>query len=355
MEEKKEIEVKKDLKQQSEKAAKAKKTETQKTTTKKNITANKATTGTKKTTTKKAGRNIAVEKLNEEKVVSKVNENKETKVEKPEIKEDVNKNTANEIDAMEKELKQVEEELQSIEREDKITIKKENEKPKFELAKKAEPKKKKHRILKIILILIVVGLILFLINYVRNYYIIHDLVEKQAKLLDCTNYSFEVQYYSSNNENNKDILKHYYKDDKSMLIKEGEETVIIWNDAETKETIFITPQELKARVQQNSGIGLTANLVSQNLKDIEVWSFIFLISTEVVDGQECYKIRCADSMTLWVNKENGLIVKSINGKTVINGKEYDSISERKNIKMNELTDIDMSRPNLMGYNVEITE
>ena len=46
-----------------------------------------------------------------------------------------------------------------------------------------------------------------------------------------------------------------------------------------------------------------------------------------------------------------MIVKEMNGKTVKNGKEFGYVSEFKDWKFNELTDIDVTRPNLIGYEV----
>ena len=46
-----------------------------------------------------------------------------------------------------------------------------------------------------------------------------------------------------------------------------------------------------------------------------------------------------------------MIVKSINGKAVTNEEKVDSVSEFKDWKFNELTDIDITRPNLIGYEV----
>ena len=138
-----------------------------------------------------------------------------------------------------------------------------------------------------------------------------------------------------------------------MLIKNGENKIIIWNDESTKETILLFPRELKANIQKKAAfMGNTFPVFIQEGLIEPVWSFMFLISSEEVNGQDCYKIIWSpDGATIWVNKENGIKVKSKNGYIIENGEKYDSITEWKNVKFNELTEEDMSRPNLMGYTV----
>ena len=348
------MEENKDLKQEEKKeAAKgtAKKTvtkkattsgNTKKTATKRNVkketsdTAKKVTSGTaKKTTTKKVTENPSVTK--EKKVEVKAEQVKTEEVEKIEIpkKEEVK-----------------EEQPKTVE------MKNEMQKPKFEPAKKVE-KKKNHTGLKAILIMIVIVLVLFLINFARNYVIISKLTEKQKELAKNTNYSFITEHYFLDDINDKTIIEHYHKDEKDILIKNAENKVIVWSDNKTKEIIFLSPQELKATVQKDNKVGMIGNTMPINITKGGIqpeWSFMFFISSETVNGQDCYKIKLTmNETTIWVNKENGMIVKSINGYKIVDGKKHNSVTEWKNLKINELTDEDVAKPNLMGYEVTINE
>ena len=79
-----------------------------------------------------------------------------------------------------------------------------------------------------------------------------------------------------------------------------------------------------------------------------------IITSDTVNGEKCYKINTSGLIT-WYSKESGMILKAQNCKKVIDGKEYDCISEFKDWKFNELTDEDVTRPNLTGYEVTNNE
>ena len=81
------------------------------------------------------------------------------------------------------------------------------------------------------------------------------------------------------------------------------------------------------------------------------FEFMYFITSETVNGIDCYKVTwIIGGETAWYNKENGRVVK-----TAIKGQKEDYVTEYSNWKFNELTDEDMSRPNLMGYEVKTNQ
>jgi len=217
-----------------------------------------------------------------------------------------------------------------------------------------ENPKKKHRILKTIFMLIIILLILFLVHTFRNYIIITKIIEKQeATIGKGNNYSFVTEKYSSYNTNDRKKIEHYYKDGNSIMVIEEES--IIWGDEKTKELIIMSPKTLKANVTNANHI-LRANLprVQAEEEFATKLCFIYFITSDEVNGKECYKLLWGEAAT-WVEKATGLIVKEMNGKRIIEGKEYDNISEWKEYKFDKLTEQDVSRPNLLGYEVTVQE
>ena len=88
----------------------------------------------------------------------------------------------------------------------------------------------------IIAIIIVVLAVIFFINFVRNYVILNEIIEKEAKFKDSTNYSYVSEHYNSNDEEDKVVVEHYYKDGNSKIIMDnGENKITVWYDEETKE------------------------------------------------------------------------------------------------------------------------
>lgn len=272
-------------------------------------------------------------------------ENKETK----DIKEEGMKK--------EEEIKEVEKKVT----EKKVETVKAEEKKKSNATKKDKPKQnkektteKKHTVLKIILSIVIILLIVFLVHFVRNYMIIQEISEKQANINKITNYSYTTEYYSTNNPEEKSITEKYYKDGKSIMVlhPKNQDAIIYWHDEETKETIILNPKKLTATIQQGAEgfLASTMPIVTPFTEEELKIACTFLISSEQVEEKKCYKINYGGAKT-WIVKKDGLVAKCLNGKVTIDGKDYDTITDYKDWKENQLTDEDMARPNLIGYTV----
>ena len=203
----------------------------------------------------------------------------------------------------------------------------------------------------IIAIIIVVLAVIFFINFVRNYVILNEIIEKEAKFKDSTNYSYVSEHYNSNDEEDKVVVEHYYKDGNSKIIMDnGENKITVWYDEETKENIFLNETTKEATIT-SSPFMLGTELLYFNEEDSKIYfALTSFITNDIVNGKDCYNIRNS-GIKASINKEDGTVAKAINGKAVIDGKEYDSITGYKNWQFDKLTDEDMKRPDLTGYKV----
>ena len=208
--------------------------------------------------------------------------------------------------------------------------------------------KKKTRLLpKIILGVFAIVIVLLTIIVMVNNSIINKIVAKQKENVNRQNYSYTVQSNSSENT----MTKIYYKDGTRIyVIKNNDRSAIMWNNSNTKEMITIVPNLLKATVQKYDSDDSTSIPYLLDAYMSRALKLSSIITSDTVNGEECYKVSSL-GQKLWFSKSTGLIVKEMNGTVVKDGKEMGYVSEFKDWKFNQLTDIDVTRPNLIGYEV----
>lgn len=218
---------------------------------------------------------------------------------------------------------------------------------------------KNKKILKIILIIALIVIIIFVLHLIRNYIIISKIANMQESLFSITNFSYKIIPSSSNDETIGQTTERYYKDGKNIIILEQDDSrYMFWNDQNTDESITINLSQLTASVYSGKSI-MSAGHMPTFLTETSTFaklglSAISFITTDEANEEECYVVRYGRT-TNYISKENGILLKSINGATVsFEGKKYDTI-EYTDWIFNELTDEDMSRPNLTGYTVTYEE
>ena len=159
---------------------------------------------------------------------------------------------------------------------------------------KEKTKKKKIglKVLVIIAIIIVIIAVIVLINFIRNYVIINDIIEKESKFKDLTNYSYVSEYYSSNDENGKTVIEHYYKDGKTkMVVNNNEDRITVWYDEETKENIFLNETTKEATVT-SSPFWLGTELLYFNEEDNKIYfALTSFITSEKIEVEVCYTLQ----------------------------------------------------------------
>lgn len=211
---------------------------------------------------------------------------------------------------------------------------------------------KKKKILKGVILVIIIIVIALAIHFTKNYIIITNIMKKQAENVSNANYTFITEMYSSKEESDKTVIEHYYKDGKNIMIKNQEPKIIIWYDEATQENIFQVPSTLKATIDKSPFIlGNTLSGIFQKGEKMYV-ILTSIITNSKVDGKECYKVKYIGSnLEKDFSKEDGTLLKLIDGYEEIDGKKYDNITEFKNYTFDKLKDEDVSRPNLTGYEI----
>lgn len=200
---------------------------------------------------------------------------------------------------------------------------------------------------KIVLGVLAVVIVLLTIILMVNNSIINKIVAKQKENVNKQNYSYTVQSNSSENT----MTKIYYKDGTRIyVIQNNDRSAIMWSDSNTKEMIAMVPNTLKATIEKYDGYDLASIPYLLDEAMSRILKFSSIITSDTVNGEECYKVSSL-GQKLWFSKSTGMIVKEMNGTVVKDGKEMSYVSEFKDWKFNQLTDIDVTRPNLIGYEV----
>ena len=212
---------------------------------------------------------------------------------------------------------------------------------------------KNKKILKIILIIVLVVIVIFAIHVIRNYFIISKIVDMQENLSSITNFSYKITPITYEGKSNGVATERYYKDGKNIAIFETNGTkYILWSDATTNESIMINPTELKAVVSSNDVLSSAHMpiLLPEGSTSVKLGlSVLSFITYGEVNGEECYVVHWA-GVTDYISKENGTYLRTNNAIFSNEEEKFDMI-EYSDWTFNELTDEDVSRPNLTGYEV----
>lgn len=216
--------------------------------------------------------------------------------------------------------------------------------------KKTSVKKVAFRIFEILAIAIAIIAILFIVNFVRNYTIINDIIEKQENIKNSTNYSYTTTMYNTVNED-KVIIKHYYKDGKSkMKFNNGENDVTVWYDERTKENIFLDEKEKQANITSSEFMLGNELPYFRDEANIIYYSMTFFIINSNLNGKECYEIHDSNSIS-YIDKESGVLLKEVQKNVKIDDKKCESITEYDNWSFEELSEEEMDKPDLSGYTI----
>ena len=232
------------------------------------------------------------------------------------------------------------------------TVKKTKTKPKGKETKKIKEKEPSvgKTVLKIVLVVIFIILLTLAINWLRNYFIMEDILKKMSQYENIQNYAYTIS------QNTGETTKLSVKDNiyKMTYTTDGIEKLVAWVNTDTDETIAAFP-EVKS-VSYTTHVMTIANPFSTEI--LEGWkdNMIYLaltsfISSENVNGQDCYVINRFQNGKLWVNKETGIKAKAEEGSTVDNGITTPFIVEYTDWKINTITDEEISKPDLVGYTI----
>lgn len=199
---------------------------------------------------------------------------------------------------------------------------------------------------KILLIICLVIVLVFLLNLGRKVYILSKYSEEYNKYIEITN------FYKKTNPEEGIITEFWRKDNTGLLKRTSKEDVRSVYYVEDYNWIIIDSKDSKTAVKmKKEGEGIevnnltTGSLYMENLWDKIKIALTSSISTGKVNNIECYKLKINKEWQMFINKDNFLVMREINGSTDTGVIEY---------KINEVTDADVSMPNLEGYTINDT-
>jgi len=230
----------------------------------------------------------------------------------------------------------------------------------------------KEKILKFIFIIILTLIIIYGIYVARNYIIISKIAKRHEEYMKNTNYSYIINISRENVEpavkveiegfsNEEDVVdggvetvEGYYKDGKGIeIMKSAQQTGMVWYNENTKESIFFEPQKLTAilePVKDDVGAQFGKREILDKVNYITNNKIKKALNNSIkyteINGEKCYAITNNFGIlsTAYISVERGILLKCVTGNVTIECKEW---------KINTVTDQDVSKPNLAGY--EITD
>src|SRR5699024_1125066 len=154
---------------------------------------------------------------------------------------------------------------------------------------------KNKKVLKILLIIIGIILLVFLIYFIRNFVIINNL----SRLQESNNYSYVVEL-------NGGTTEYAYKDGKIIktLKVNEQENVIVWTDSNSKEEIYVYPDQKKAIISSYNeeftnelASSILESALSNDTAGKLAKALTTFITTEEVNGIKCYKVQPLTGIT----------------------------------------------------------
>ena len=200
---------------------------------------------------------------------------------------------------------------------------------------------KKMKLWKKILLVFLAMFILFSIYVIRNFIIISNIVNLSKEYVTKTNYIANLYSIQGDSVN---ISKSYNKDGKYLSLIQTKVNDI--NDTR-KLTVYKSDNEGLAIIQtgdkkiailNNNVIGgiqvvTFGSIADMNILQKLLFSAITRIDTEECNNKECYYIEISDGWKVWLNKENGTIVREINGGFVTERSyEFDVVKDEDIVK-----------------------
>lgn len=201
--------------------------------------------------------------------------------------------------------------------------------------------KKKMKLWKKILLVLLAIFLLFSIYVIRNFIIIFNIVNVAKEYATKTNYL--VNMYSVQN-NNISIMKSYNKDGKYLTVLEtkvddvNEIRKLTKFRNEIDSVAIIQAGDKKYAMSDDNVLGSLQVVTFGSITDMNIlqkflFSAIIRINTDECNSKECYYMEMADGWKLWVDKENGTIIREINGGFVTERKyEFDVVKDEDIVK-----------------------
>lgn len=201
---------------------------------------------------------------------------------------------------------------------------------------------KKMKLWKKILLVILAIFVLFSIYVIRNYIIISDIVNLSKEYAAKTNYIANV--YSIHSDG-VDIVKSYNKDGKYLSLiqtkvndNNGNNPKLTVYKGDNEGIAIIQLGDQKTAILNNNVIGGVHVVTFESIANMNViqkllFSTITRVYTEECNNKECYYMEITNGWKVWLDKENGTVVREINGGSVAERTyEFDVVKDEDIVK-----------------------
>ncbi len=206
----------------------------------------------------------------------------------------------------------------------------------------------KKKALIILLIITLIALNIFVFTIIRKVNIIREYSDKLKEYQNITNFYAEITYTSLKNN---DIRKReIWKKDNITIVKDIEEDgTIRTNYFENNNRLMLIDREDSKEYVKMENTENIGNLVvleyATFFTENNLWEDITAacttkITTEDINGKECYKFYISDNLQFIVDKDNMLKIEEINGNEKMELVDY---------SIGNLTDDNLKVPNLEEY------
>ena len=201
---------------------------------------------------------------------------------------------------------------------------------------------------KAVLLILIVFIVLYIINIIRNVIILSDILAKESIILSSNNI-----YYETTSDTGMES-KFYKKDEIEMFdTKVNENRIIKWRNINTNEGIIISPNSKVAyNVKADEIVGFNIPLLVHSINEIGEYKIYATLSSIIYTDKNCYVIMMECNNKTWVNKETGEVLKRQDG--IIkseNNKANPAMIYYNNWKINELTEEDMAKPDISSFEI----
>lgn len=215
----------------------------------------------------------------------------------------------------------------------------------------------KMKILKIILLII---LLIFVFKVGRNMIIIGSLNNKISNYTVSTNYYVKLYHYSGENW----FIEEWYKKDEKYAIKVrifNENATVVsgtMEDYYNGQTVNSYNETSKKVAFLNKSDDVVPPTIPNKIKIYNSFYHIFIsaissITSEECNGKDCYQIVGLNRAIYYIDKETGLVVRSIGEITVGNdkGEQVDRVTDFR-YEFDVVTDDDFIEPDISEYEIK---
>lgn len=200
----------------------------------------------------------------------------------------------------------------------------------------------KKKVFKIIGIILVVIIVIIAIHTIRNFVIIKDLQNKISQYSNSSNYY--TKSVAVEDGGTSVTMEYYKKDNKQVVFMErnlnGEISKIsMYDNGERIDTFWDNKENKTVQLDNKNIIAVNIYncLETENNWQTFLGSIVARVKSSNVNGKECYNIKnflsstsLTDGSEIYIDKDTGLLVKTVEGNNRKSEREYkfDSVEDK---------------------------